>query len=114
MNTIELSYEQARDFLITRFKKLMNSHEQGNYSEIHQGFDEFDALVPRSSSPRFRKVLIALSFWDGWIDASNHNWDYYEGISKDDWPQLCRTIIRDLSSDRDLTNRAVVDLFSGR
>lgn len=40
------------------------------------------------------------SFWDGWIDARNHDWLYYEGIDKEDWPRHARAVAACLRSGR--------------
>ena len=52
-----------------------------------QDFDLLDAEVPRTD----RDVVIALAFWDAWLDEQNHNFPgFYHGISDADWPALGR------------------------
>lgn len=51
----------------------------------HAGYAELDHDLPRSADPQWKKLFIALNFWDGWIDASNHNWQHYEPIEAKDW-----------------------------
>ena len=52
-----------------------------------QDFDLLDAEAPRTD----RDVVIALAFWDAWLDEQNHNFPgFYDGISSADWPALGR------------------------
>ena len=54
------------------------------------GYDEMNGALPRGVDVRWDKLFIVLSFWDGWIDANNHEWQYYEPIQENDWPRLAR------------------------
>ena len=73
-----------------------------------------DGALPRVDDARWDKVFVALSFWDGWIDASNHEWKYYEPIQKDDWPRLVDEIARSLREDREVTNSVILKRFGLR
>lgn len=33
-------------------------------------------------------VRVAVDFLDGWYDSSNHDWQFYEPLGRDDWPRL--------------------------
>jgi len=109
-----LGYAEARSRLIQYLEAAASAHEAGNLDLIEVGFEEFDELLRREADAEFEKLQIALDFWDGWIDARNHNWHYYEGISASDWPRLARSVIRDLSEDRDISDERIVKLFDWR
>jgi hypothetical protein len=94
-----MTYEQARDTMAG----WLDRHAQNSPSTPHAGYDEIDAGLPRDSSdPKWKKLFVALTFWDSWIDASNHEWRYYEPLKADDWPRLARSIAEDLRNDHDL------------
>ena len=66
---------------------------------IGEGYEEYDSNLPRDGRPEFKKLFIALNFWDSWQDARNHEWRYYEGISESDWPRLAKILIDDIKED---------------
>src|SRR5215208_5029766 len=68
-----LAYTEAKQFLIENLTRDTVAHESGRYRDIGSGFDELDANLPRDSGPEFEQLFIALAFWDGWIDARNHD-----------------------------------------
>lgn len=105
------TYETASHFLITNLKCDIELHNQSKYEEIGRGFDEFDANLPRTQESRFHKLHIALVFWDAWIDARNHNWQYYDPIIKSYWPELAQYIINDIEKDREISNPLILQQF---
>ena len=109
-----LDYDEARKAFIAELTRDAEAHEAGRYEEIGAEFDRVDSDLPRGQGPAFDKLLIALDFWDCWIDARNHNWQYYKGINERDWPMLARTIVKALESDEDITNPLVLSHFDFR
>ena len=67
----------ARCHEAAEFQKLDSLHQSTEAAPIPQGDSR-------------RGILIAIDFLGGWVDASNHNWRYYDGIAKEDWPNLAR------------------------
>ncbi len=108
------SYTEAKQFLIENLMRDAVTHEAGRYQDIGHDFDEFDANLPRDERPEFNKLFIALNFWDGWIDARNHDWQYYAGISRPDWPVLARNIVQAIADDREIAEPMVLEHFSLR
>ena len=106
-----MTYSEARDHLVSQLERIANAHELGRYGDIELEFDELDALVPRGMGPEFGKLLTALTFWDSWIDAANHEWQYYPAISRDDWPLLARRIAADLRADREISDPLLLENF---
>jgi hypothetical protein len=68
------------------------AHDGGRYEEIGEKFDDVLAEVLPLPDAKAHHVSVAFSFWDGWIDARNHEWLYYEGIGRDDWPRHARAV----------------------
>lgn len=107
-------YEEAEQYLIEQLSKDAQSHTDGYFSKIGNGYDFFDANLPRANDPRYKKLFIALYFWDGWQDARNHEWKYYEGINSDDWPQLANIIIQDLNDEKEIEDQRILKHFDVR
>jgi hypothetical protein len=108
------SYTEAKQFLIDSLTQDAIAHDAGRYRDVGQSLDEFDANLPRDERPEFNKLFVALNFWDGWIDARNHDWQYYSGISQPDWPVLARHIVQAMVDDREITEPLVLQHFNLR
>ncbi len=90
------------------------AHESGNLPAIEAEYERLDGCLPRTADAIFGQLQIALEFWDGWIDARNHEWQYYAGIEAEDWPFLARTIVDDLRNGRDISDERVLERFDFR
>lgn len=106
-----LSYSEAKQLFIAGLTRDAVAHEAQRFKDVGIGFDELDAGLPRGLGSEFDKLFIALNFWDGWIDARNHDWQYYKGIREADWPQLARQIVAALSEDREISESVVLAHF---
>lgn len=77
-------------------------------SEIGKDFDAIDAEAPRSD----QTIVIALAFWDAWIDERNHDFPgFYRGISCADWPSLALVIASALLSGSAIDDPRVLEHF---
>ena len=92
----------------------MQAHASRHWFDIGDGFDELDCAVPRDRDERFRKLLIALAFWEGWSDSAGHGWYFYEPLTEQDWPILATEVVADLRADRDIQSQAVLAQFDSR
>ncbi|MHC4745150.1 MAG: hypothetical protein ACYS8Z_24810 [Planctomycetota bacterium] len=106
------TYEQAKAFLIKHLLEDADHHISGCFSRIGENFDEFDHNLPRGAGPEFGKLHIALIFWDSWLDARNHDWQYYPKIKPDDWPLLAKLIAADIEADRDIQDKLIMEQFN--
>jgi hypothetical protein len=106
-----MTYEDAKKQLIAGLECDAIAHTEGRFADIGKGFDSYDIGLPRGAGPEFDKLHVALNFWDGWIDARNHMWLYYEPIVQADWPKLAKSIVEDIVEDRNLTNPLVIQHF---
>jgi hypothetical protein len=107
-----MSYESAKAHLIAGLQRDATAHTEGRYTDIGTDFEKFDCGLRRDARPEFNKLHVALNFWDGWIDARNHDWCYYEPILQADWPVFARRIVEDIVADRDVTDPTVIQRFS--
>jgi uncharacterized membrane protein YeaQ/YmgE (transglycosylase-associated protein family) len=111
-----LTYEAARDALVQQLRSDAAAHEAERYDEVGRRFDAVERELPRGSSPELTKLHVALTFWDGWIEARNLGWPSGGNIPKAEWPLRARGIAADLAGDRDITDERVRTRFdtSGR
>lgn len=93
---MSVTSDGAEDTLAVALLADADAHERERFGDVGERYDDVLAgLLPLKDrwTPR---VSVALQFWDGWIDARNHDWRYYPGIARDDWPRLARDIARSL------------------
>jgi hypothetical protein len=101
------TYAAARDTLVEQLLGDAAAHGAGRYDELGRRFDRVEREFPRGSAPELTRLHIALTFWDGWIDARNHGWQSSESIAKVEWPPLARGVAADLALDREITDARV-------
>lgn len=106
-----MNYQDAKAEFISALTAAAIAHEADEFASLDIGYDYIDGNLPRGAGDEFNKFFVALSFWDGWVDARNHDWQYYDPIGRDDWPKLARSIVLDLKSDREIENELVLDRF---
>ena len=105
------TYDNARAYMVAELRREADAQDQGRTGEVGAGFEKCDINLPRDGDSRFRALHIALNFWDGWTDARNHEWQYYEPIGKDDWPRLARAIASAIEANEDVTDSVVLQKF---
>jgi hypothetical protein len=105
-----MSYEEARDALVTQLRQDADAHEAENYDAIGRRFDAIEYRFPRGTEPELGRLHIALAFWDGWVHARNHGWPAGP-IGLADWPRLARAVAADLQLDRNLGDPEVLTHF---
>ena len=108
------TYDEAKEYLIENFSRSANSHVSDELSKIGEGLQKLNQDLPRTGDQRFTKLHIALNFWDGWQDARNHDWKYYEDIKPYDLPNLAKIIVEDLKNDREITDEKILAHFALR
>ena len=105
-----MTYDEARDALVTQLAQDVAAHEAGQYDAVGRRFDAVEHRFPSGTAPELGRLHIALTFWDGWVHARNHGWPPGP-IAEDEWPILAREVIADLRADRDLTSKKVLQHF---
>lgn len=105
-----LTYAQARDRLVQELRANADDHDAGHYDAIGRRFDRLEHEFPTGDAPELARLHIALTFWDGWIDARNNGWPRGP-IHEGDWPALARAVADDLAADRDIGDRTVLERF---
>ena len=105
-----LSYVAARDLLIEHLRADATAHEAEAYDAIGRRFDAVERQFPVGTAPELGRLHIALTFWDGWIDARNNGWPRGP-VALADWPILARRVAADLSADAEISDALVLSRF---
>jgi len=105
-----LSYQAARDTLIAELRANAADHEAERYDAIGRRFDRVEHDFPTGTAPELGRLHVALTFWDGWIDARNNGWPRGP-IGLQEWPILARRVADDLEHDRDVSDALVLSRF---
>lgn len=87
-------------------------HAAGRFDEIGRAYDDVLAATYSASQPATSPVVIALEFWGGWIDSRNHDWQFYPGIVRDDWPVRAAEIAAALESGDEISDPTLLRLFT--
>jgi hypothetical protein len=101
-----MTHEAARLALVNALLNDAAVHEAGRYDEIGRRFDSLEHAFPHGAGDTLPMLRIALTFWDGWIDARNLGWQH-GGIQQHEWPVLARAVAADLAADRDIADPRV-------
>lgn len=104
-------YIVARDHAIRGLTHDLECHEAGDYRSIGRDYDEYDQMLPREGIESDDPLMVALDFWASWTDTAIHNWKYYPGFTKDDWPRLARLLLEDLKAHRRVSDAVLLSNF---
>ena len=102
------------DILASALLADADAHEGGRFDDIAERYDDVLAELLPLKDRWTPQVSIAFEFWDGWADARNHDWHYYPGIARDDWPRLARDIARSLREGVEPADPIVLQHFRPR
>lgn len=96
------------DALRARFAGLLRRdvslHRLGKFDKLGADFMAMQSQLRQGGDERYRKLLVALRFWDAWILARNTDWMEYGHVKVDAWPGLAERLVADLEADRDITD----------
>ena len=83
--------------------------------ELGSGFYQFEEECPSYDEHSIlsgHSLMIAWDFWDSWIDECNHGFPgFYEGISKEAWPELAKLIVEKLMEDGEIDDPLILKHF---
>lgn len=105
-----LTYAAARDALVAHLREDAAAHAAGEYDAIGRQLDAVERRFPGGAAPELARLHVALTFWDGWVDARNRGWPAGP-IAVADWPRLARDVAADLEAERDISAAVVVAHF---
>jgi hypothetical protein len=59
--------------------------ERGSVREIGENYDPTYGRILEINADYDESVAFAFTFWDNWVDASNHEWQYHDPIAEREW-----------------------------
>jgi len=88
------------------------AQEQGEYLCVGKAYDRTFARTIEADPNYDDAVAFALTFWDEWIDATNHDWRYHGAVSPVDWLRFARHVAQEVRqgvvpSDPELLERVM-------
>jgi hypothetical protein len=102
-----MSYDAAREAIAEQLLADAAAHDRAHFDEIGRRFDTLERAFPYGSEAALGKLRIALTFWDGWIDARNRGWQPTRGIQPNEWPAVARRIAAELLADQEISDTRV-------
>lgn len=105
-------FDEARKLAIRCLEKALIAHENDDVFSIEDGLEEYELLMHREEIKANSLLCLALEFWSGWSDSAVHDWNFYEPLSKEDWPRLAKILLSDLKANREVTNKEIISNFN--
>ena len=102
--------DATRDALVTHLRADAAAHDAERFDAIGRRFDDVERRFPRDAAPERGRLHVALTFWDGWIDARNNGWPGGP-IARSAWPGMARDVAADLEADREIADPRVLACF---
>ena len=104
---------EAAEILARGLEEDIKTQKHGDPLVIGEKWDDVYAeLLPIEDDIDNPVYSLAFGFWDGWGDASNHNWLYYEPITEDQWPIYAKEITSSLRAGKLPENSLIIEMFS--
>lgn len=84
--------EDSVDVLASALELDADAHDAEQYDAIGERFDDvLNEVIPFWDDYE-RALSAGFYFWDCWVDARNHDWQYYPGTARGDWPRYARAV----------------------
>jgi hypothetical protein len=99
--------------VLDALQKAGLAHEAGRVLEVFAD-DDLEAAISADSSDYQRQFAIVREFLLGWADCAGHDFQYYPGFAKDDWPRLASQIAEDILASRPIGDPTVLAAFAPR
>jgi hypothetical protein len=80
------------DVLAAALELDADAQDAEQYESIGERFDDVLSEVLPFWDSHERALSTGFYFWDCWVDARNHDWQYYPGTERGDWPRLARAV----------------------
>jgi len=105
------SEREAARVIAAALRQDAAAQDAGDFESIAKRYDDVYAEVLAVSSEYPDTVATGFTFWDWWADARNHDWQYYEGIERDDWSRLARHVADSIEAGLPISDPMLVRHF---
>ena len=102
---------EAARIVAAALRRDASAQEAGDFEAIAARYDDVYAEVLELSDDLPGEIGRSFTFWDEWCDARNHDWMYYPGIAREDWPRLARHVADAVESGATITDPVLVRHF---
>lgn len=85
--------------------------DDGLVKRLGEAFEPTYARVIETDANVGEVIAFALTFWDEWVDAANHDWKYHDPIRESDWPRFAREISTAVRLGRLPDNQFLLEQF---
>jgi hypothetical protein len=102
----------AEDIVAGALRRDVAAHVTGHYEEIGWRYDDVYAEILPLMERQAPTMALAFQFWDGWIDARNHDWQYCEGIGREYWPHLAERVATALEARTEIDDPTLLAHFA--
>lgn len=92
--------------VIDGLKAALEAHAQGRVFDIGDGWD-----AAAGAGHDDDRVSLALSLWESWADSAAHGWQFYDGMTADDWPRFASHVLDALERGLPVTDPIVLARF---
>lgn len=83
--------------------------EQGLIRRIGEAYDPTLCRILEVNANYDESVSFAFTFWDEWVDAANHGWQYHEPFSEQDWPRFAHEVAQAVRRGERPVNKFLVE-----
>jgi len=111
MNAVTPPAREAARIVASALRQDAKAHEAGNFEAIAARYDDVYAEVLPLCEDLPGMIATGFTFWDWWSDARNHAWQYYEGITREDWPRLARHVADAVEAGSPITDPVLMRHF---
>jgi hypothetical protein len=85
-------------------------HSDGR--KLGADFSEVEGAVPRLFGPHWRKLYVAIAFWDCWRAEARRRFPGNHLLRQDEWAPLACKLAADLHADREVTDPQILAVAS--
>jgi hypothetical protein len=100
---------QAHAILANALDAEAHLQETGGGRQLGDAFDPTLAQVLETGSDADEAVDFGFAFWDEWVDAANHDWQFHDPLTERDWPRFAREVAAAVRQGRLPDNEVLVD-----
>jgi hypothetical protein len=103
-----LRYHHLRTTIAAELVRVAVMSDSGDVQAVSKNFRTIEQSVPRLLGRRWRKLYVAIGFWDCWIAEADRGFPQNVLVGRNEWAPLARTLAADLLADRNVTHPQIL------
>ena len=81
---------EEHELMARALEAAAKTQEEGTLLRIGELYDSTASRILEMNPDYDGSIAFAFTFWDNWVDAANHDWQYHDPIRERDWPDFAR------------------------